>query len=361
MLHAAHRPFEIESLELEEPHAGEVLVQLKATGVCHSDWHLATGATSHPLPVVPGHEGAGIVEAVGQGVTTVGVGDHVSLNWAPSCGCCFYCLNGRPSLCETFVGPIWAGTMADGTTRLRDSSGRPVYHFSGLAAFAEKSVVSERSCVRMNPMIPFEVAALIGCAVTTGVGSALNTAKVTSGSSVVVFGAGGVGLSTIMGARLSGCHPIIAIDRSEDKLRVAQEFGASHSFGAGDGLVETVRGLTEGRGADTVFEAIGSPEVQELCLELVRPGGTLVLSGLAPMGSSTNFPSSAIARQEKAILGCYYGSANAARDFPLYGRMFLDGLLPLDQLVTKTYRLDEINEAYAEMLAGRLARGVVVF
>ena len=216
VLYEPGTPFQVETLDLAPPQEGEVLVRIAAAGVCHSDWHLATGDTRHPLPVVPGHEGAGIVEAVGAGVNTLKPGDLVSLNWAPNCGTCFYCLNDRPSLCATYVEPIWAGTMMDGTTRL-SKDGQPVYHFSGLACFAERVVVPQESCILLPHDVPPAVAALIGCAVTTGVGAALNTVRVKPGSDVVVLGAGGVGLSVIMGARLAGAARIIVVDRNEAK------------------------------------------------------------------------------------------------------------------------------------------------
>jgi S-(hydroxymethyl)glutathione dehydrogenase / alcohol dehydrogenase len=355
-----HTPFSIETLDLEEPRAGEVLVQVKAVGVCHSDWHLMTGATQHPLPVVPGHEGAGVVEAVGPGVTRVRPGDHVALNWAPNCGTCFYCLNERPSLCGTYVGPLWAGTMLDGSTRL-SQNGQPVYHFSALACFANYAVVPQECCVRFDRHVPLAVAALIGCAVTTGVGAVLNTARVKPGSTVAVFGAGGVGLSAIMGAQLAGASRIIAVDRTEAKQRLARELGATDALLAGPDTVDQIRALTSGRGADYVFEAIGIPAVQEQCLSAVRPGGTLVLAGISAMGSGTNLPGAIITRQEKTVMGSYYGSASTARDFPLYGELFLRGKLPLDRMVSKTYPLEEINEAYADMLSGEMGRGVIVF
>lgn len=355
-----HRPFSVETLDLEPPRAGEVLVRVAATGVCHSDWHLMTGATRHVTPVVPGHEGAGVVEAVGEGVTRVKVGDHVSLNWAPNCGACFYCLNDRPSLCATYVGPLWAGTMMDGSTRL-SKNGQPVYHFSALACFADYTVVPQECCVPLRKEVPLEVAALVGCAVTTGVGAALNTARVKPGSSVAVFGAGGVGLSIVMGAQLAGAGRIIAVDKAEAKRDLAHSFGATDVLIAGPDTVKEIKSLTEGRGADYVFEAIGLPAVQEQCLDAVRPGGTLVLAGVAPMGSSTNLPGAIITRQEKTIMGTYYGSANTARDFPLYADLYLKGKLDLGRLISKTYPLAEINEAYAGMLSGSLARGVIVF
>lgn len=360
VLYKPNTPFVVEELKLEEPRRGEVLVKVGATGVCQSDWHLATGATSHPLPVVVGHEGAGVVEAVGESVTRVKSGDHVALNWAPNCGKCFYCLNERPSLCSTYVGPIWAGTMMDGTTRF-SKNGQRYYHFSALACFSEYAVVPQECCVPIQKEIPLPIAALIGCAVTTGVGAVLNTSRVKLESSVVVFGVGGVGLSIVMGAKLAGAKTIIAVDRHEAKRKIAAEFGATHALMNSATIIEDIRSLTEGRGADYVFEAIGIPAVQELCLQAARPGGVIVLAGISPVGSSTNLPGAIITRQEKTIMGSYYGTANTARDFPRYGELYLQGKLPLDRLISRTYRLDQINEAYAEMLSGSIARGLVVF
>jgi Zn-dependent alcohol dehydrogenase len=353
-------PFAVETLDLAPPGEREVLVRVAAAGVCHSDWHLMTGATKHPTPVVPGHEGSGIVEAIGPGVGRVRVGDHVALNWAPSCGACFYCLHDRPSLCDAYVGPIWAGTMMDGTTRL-SQNGAPVYHFSALACFADHCVVPEACCVPMDKAVPLPVAALIGCAVTTGVGAVLNTAGVNPGSSVAIYGAGGIGLCIVMAAKLAGAARIIAVDTHEAKGDMALTFGATDFQMAGLGTVAAIQRLTEGRGADYVFEAIGLPGVQEECLVAVRPGGTVVLAGVSPMGSSTNLPGAMITRQEKTVTGTYYGSANPARDFPLYARLYLQKLLDLDRLISRTYALDQINEAYAAMLSGEVARGLIVF
>ena len=355
-----HAPFTIETLDLEEPRSGEVLIKVAAVGVCHSDWHLMTGATPHPVPCVAGHEGAGVVEAIGAGVTHVRVGDHVSLNWAPNCGKCFYCINGRPSLCETYVGAIWAGTMMDGTTRL-SKEGQPVYHFSSLACFAEYAVVPQECCVPIRKEVPLPVAALIGCAVTTGVGAVLNTARVKKGSSVAVYGAGGVGLSIILGARYAGAERIVAIDRNVTKREIALRCGATDFILGDETTVQQVQSLTEGRGADYVFEAIGLPKVQEECLHAARPGGTIVLAGISPVGSSTNLPGAIITRQEKTIMGSYYGTANTSVDFPRYADLYMQGKLPLDLLISKQYPLHQINEAYADMLKGDVARGVVVF
>lgn len=360
VLHQVGVPFSVETLDLDAPQKGEVLVRVAAAGVCHSDWHLMTGATRHALPVVPGHEGAGVVVGVGAGVSRVAVGDHVALNWAPSCGGCFYCLNDRPSLCDTYIAPIWAGTMMDGTTRL-SREGQPVFHFSALACFADHTVVPEACCVPIDKAIPLQVAALIGCAVTTGVGAVLNTARMRPGSNVAVYGAGGVGLSIIMGAKLAGAKQIIAIDTNERKGDISLSFGATDYVMAGPNTVADIRDKTNGRGADYVFEAIGLPEVQEECLLAVRPGGMVIFAGVAPMGSGTNLPGAIITRQEKTVTGTYYGSANPARDFPLYAELYRQGLLDLDRLVSRTYRLEMINEAYAEMLGGETARGLIVF
>ena len=360
VLHAPETDFVIEEVRLEAPRAGEVLVTLAASGVCHSDWHVVTGATVHPLPVVLGHEGAGIVEAVGAGVTHVQPGDHVILNWAPDCGRCFYCLRGQPNLCETFVGPLWAGTMLDGTTRLRLGEA-PLYHFSGLSTFAEQTVVPQQTCIPIRKDVPLKVAALVGCAVTTGVGAAMNTARVRPGDSVVVVGCGGVGLNILQGAALCGAETIIAVDRTAAKMDLARLFGATHTVLAGDHVGEAVRDLTAGRGADFVFEAIGVPAVQEMALEMVRPGGTLVLVGIAPMGTATNFPGALLARQEKRVVGSYYGSAHPRRDFGVILDLYVAGKLKLDELISHEYALEEINAAYAAMLTGEVARGLIVF
>ncbi len=359
VLYTPNTPFQIETIDLAPPQHGEVLVKISAAGVCHSDWHLVTGATDHPLPVVAGHEGAGIVQAVGDGVTRVQIGEQVALNWAPNCGDCFYCRHGRPSLCATYVAPIWAGTMMDGTTRL-SRNGQPVYHFSGLACFADYAVVPQESCVPIPHEVPAAVTAVLGCAVTTGVGAALNTTPVQPGDTVAVFGAGGVGLSTIMGAKLAGAERIIAVDVSAEKSAMARSFGATDTITADEDVIARIQALTAGRGADIVYEAIGIPSVQEQCLAAVRPGGTLVLVGLSPMGTATNFPSAIIARQEKTIVGSYYGSADTSRDFPRYAQWYREGKLDLDRLITRTYTLDQINDAYADMLAGTLARGVIL-
>ena len=352
--------FLIETVDLEPPKAGEVLIKLVASGVCHSDWHVATGTTTHPMPCITGHEGAGIVQAVGKSVSRIKVGDHVTLSWTPDCGECFYCQRNQPNLCETFTEPIWNGVMLDGTTRA-SWRGEPIYIYSGLGTFAEYAVVPEQSCVPIDKSIPLETAALVGCAVATGVGAAMYTAQVKPGDSVVVYGAGGIGLNIIQGAALGGATTIIAVDTNPEKMELAQAFGATHTLLTGDKTLAEIRQLTGGRGAEHVFEAVGLPSIQEAALEAVRPGGMLTLVGLSPMGTGTNLPGAVITRTEKTIKGSYYGSVSPKRDFPLFLQMYQQGRLKLDELVSRRYSLEQINEAYTEMLSGRIARGIIVY
>lgn len=360
VLTAPNTPFVIEDLTLELPKQGEVLVRIAASGVCHSDYHLATGTTRHPMPVVCGHEGAGVVEAVGDGVSRVQMGDHVTLSWSPDCGTCFYCQHGKPNLCETFTEPIWAGTMLDGTTRLY-RGGDPVYAYCGLATFAEYVVVPQQSCIPIRKDVPLKVAALVGCAVATGVGAAMFTASVRPGESVVVFGCGGVGLNILQGAALCGASTIIAVDVNQTKMQLAREFGATHTLLSDAHTLEAIHELTGGRGVDTSFEAVGVPALQELALAAARPGGMVVLAGLSAMGTSTNLPGAVLTRTEKTVKGSYYGSVHPSRDFPMLLDLYLAGRLKLDELVSREYRLSEINQAFDAMLGGEVARGIVVF
>jgi Zn-dependent alcohol dehydrogenase len=312
------------------------------------------------MPAVAGHEGAGVVDAVGEGVTNVQVGDHVVLNWCPACGECFYCQHDQPNLCDTYTEPIWAGVMLDGTSRL-SFKGAPVYAYCGLAAFAEYTVVPAPSCIPIRRDIPLTSASLVGCAVATGVGAALYTSPVQAGESVVVFGCGGVGLNILQGAALGGAATIIAVDTQAAKETLAKQFGATHFVLSSDRVLQDIRDLTGGRGADRSFEAVGIPRLQELAFEAARPGGSVVLAGLSAMGSATNLPGAVITRTERTIKGSYYGSVDARRDFPLLLDYYRDGKLKLDELVSQHWRLDQINEAFAVMLTGEVARGVIVF
>lgn len=359
VLYSVNQPFKIENVDLQDPEENEVLIKIKAVGVCRSDWHLVTGATKHPFPLVAGHEGAGKVEKIGKNVTNVKPGDSVVLSWAPFCGECYYCKINRTSLCSTYSETLSNGTMLDGTTRL-SLNGRPVYHYCGLACFAEYTTVPSQCCVRVSNEIDFDAASLIGCAVTTGIGSVINTAKVEKGSSVAVFGCGGVGLSTIMGAMLSGAEKIIAVDVSEHKSHLAIKCGATNFIRSDQNVINEIRKLTENRGADYIFETTGIPKIQETCLAAVRPAGTLVLAGLSPMDSTTSFPASSITRNEKIIMGTFYGTSRPDRDFGFIAEQHLKNTIDLSGLISNTYALEEINAAFEEMLSGNSARGVII-
>jgi NDMA-dependent alcohol dehydrogenase len=360
VLNEINTPFSIETVDLAEPKAGEVLIKVAAAGICHSDWHIVAGKADFPSPIILGHEGAGIVEAVGAGVARVQPGDHVTLSFRASCGECFYCQNDQASICENDLDEVIAGVLGDGSSRI-SWRGEPVYILAGLGAFAEYIVCREVSVVSVRKDVPLEVAALVGCAVSTGVGAAMFTAEVRAGQSVAVFGAGGVGLNIIQGAALCGADPIIAVDTSSNKMEIAREFGATHTLYSDDSTVGEIQAITGGRGADHVFESVGLSFLQERGLDATRPGGALTLVGLTPVGSDTNLPGAIITRTEKVIRGSFYGSVNANRDFPMFIELYRAGKLKLDELVTRRYRLDEINEAYANMLTGEVARGIIVF
>jgi Zn-dependent alcohol dehydrogenase len=250
--------------------------------------------------------------------------------------------------------------MLNGTVRLHWSQ-RDVYHYCGLASFAEYAVVPEPSCIPIRQDAPLKAAALVGCAAATGVGAAMYTSPVRPGESVVVVGCGGVGLNILQGAALCGAQTIIAIDKNAEKLAMTAQFGATHNLLADSKTLQAVRDLTGGRGADHVFEAIGAPAVQEQMLEYVRPGGSLILVGIAPMGTATNLPGAVITRQEKTIKGSYYGTVNPHRDFPLLIDLYMAGKLKLDELISKEYALEEVNQAFDSMLQGSVARGVIIY
>ena len=363
VLFEPNTPLQIEDVALQDPRANEVLVRIAASGVCRSDYHLVTGATQHPTPVVLGHEGAGVVEAVGPEVKRVQPGDHVVLSWVPMCGECFYCRNGLPAQCATSIAPLWDGVMLDGTSRL-SLGAQTLYHYTALATFAEQAVVPEACCVPIRKDVPLKSAALIGCAVTTGVGAVVRRAQMIPGSSVAVFGCGGVGLNVVQAAALSGADPIIAVDIASDKLAMAKTFGATHVLNASDAQldpVEAIRALTEGRGADYTFEAIGLPAVMQQAINAARRGGTIVLVGLGPHGETIDLEAGVFTRSDKVLTSAYYGMTDPMRDMPMFLDWYLAGKLKLDELVTRTYVLDDITQAFEAMLAGKVARSVIVF
>ncbi len=361
LLHQPGAGFVIEDVDLAPPRNGEVEVRIAACGVCHSDYHLMTGTTKHPMPVVCGHEGAGVVERAGPGVTGLKEGDHVILSWAPQCGDCFYCRHDLPAQCEAFLEPIWNGTMRDGTTRL-SLRGQAVYHYAALASFAERAVVDESCCVPIAADVPLDVAALIGCAVATGVGAAIFRAQVREGSSAAVFGCGGVGMSIVCGAVLRGAGDVIAVDRSEAKLELARRLGATRTINAArEDPVEAIRAATGGRGADYTFEAIGSVPVMQQAVAAARRGGMIVLVGLGPHTETLALGAGEFTRSDKLLTSAYYGGCDSRRDMPQLVELYKQGKLPLEAMVTRRRPLDEINAAFAEMLAGDTLRTVITF
>lgn len=354
-----HEPLSVEEVELLAPQRQEVTVRIAAAGVCHSDLHFIDGLLPHAAPAVLGHEGAGVVEAIGENVTYVQPGDHVILAFIPSCGQCPYCIVGRPNLCIAGGRAAARGTLLDGTTRLR-KDGETVYHMSCAACFAERAVVPESGLVKIREDMPLDRAALIGCGVMTGVGAAINTARVQAGSSVAVIGCGGVGLNVIQGAALCGAAKIIAIDVVDLKLELAQQFGATHAVNAAkEDAVGTVRNISPG-GVDYAFEVIGRPETMRQAYDAVRRGGMAVVVGLAPVGAELSIPAASLL-SEKILTGSSYGGCRPRVDMPKLVELYLAGKLKLDELISRVYPLEGIGEAFEAMRAGEVARSIIKF
>lgn len=359
VLYELNTPLKVEDVDLANPKRGEVRVKIAANGVCHSDYSVIHGVLRSPLPVIPGHEGAGIVEEVGPDVTLVKPGDHVVLSFAPYCGHCYYCSIGRPVLCDNMRLTMGKGTLLDGTCRL-SKGGKPVYHMAGLSSFAQYAVVAEISCIKIPDNVPLDKACLVGCGVMTGVGAAINTAKVAPGTSAVVIGCGGVGLNTIQGCALAGAATIIAVDLMDNKLEYAKQFGATHTINPSkQDLVKTVRSLTEGRGADYSFEVIGLGKTIEQAYACARQGGMTIVVGAPSREDTVTIPASSLL-VEKEIKGSLYGSARPRVDMPQLIDLYMKKKLKIDELVSRTYSLDEVNVAMEALAKGEVARSVVV-
>jgi S-(hydroxymethyl)glutathione dehydrogenase/alcohol dehydrogenase len=350
-------PLVVEEVELEPPREGEVLVRMVASGVCRSDLHTIKGIHPWVRPVIMGHEGAGVIEQIGPGVAHVREGDHVVLSWLPYCGRCRFCSIGRPNLCLDLEWSI-GGTMMDGTTRF-SKNGRRIHHYN-TSSFAERSVVPAQTAIPIDPSLPLTEFALMGCAVMTGVGAVLNSARVRPGESVAVVGCGGVGLNVVQGAAVARARPIVAIDAVASKLALARELGATHAFDTSRGDVPSAVRELLGHGADHVFEAIGRPETIRLALDLVGRGGQAVLVGLAPPDVRIPLDALTMAFEERVIRGSWYGGCRPTVDFPLLFELYRAGELRLGPLIS-TCSLDEVNEAFAAMEAGEAARSVIVF
>jgi len=355
-----NKPVLVESVSVDAPGRGEVTVRLGACGVCHSDLSAVTGTIALPLPLVLGHEGAGVVEEVGEGVVDIARGDHVVFSFIYMCGKCRFCVSGRPVLCLE-QGKALTTPLA-GTPRVHDAKGQPLGIFSGCGAMAEYATVSAENLIRIDAKIPLECAALVGCGVTTGVGAVFNTAKVEPGSSVAVFGCGGVGLSAIQGARIAGAGRIIAVDTLPAKLDMAKQFGATDTLLArpGEDLVKPLKKLTGG-GPDYAFECVGSGELASLAYRAIGRGGMAVVVGVAKPADSTSIRSMTTVFEEKTLTGSYFGSCVPRVDFPRMLALYLKGALKLEELITRRYRVDEAPQAFADLESGRNARGVITF
>jgi len=349
--------YSVEEVKLDPPKAGEIRVKMGAVGVCHSDLSVVNGVLPLPPPIVMGHEGAGVVEELGEGVAGLAPGDHVVLSFVPCCGKCGECLHHRPVYCKAGEPN---GKMLDGTVRTHlGDTDLNVMQFLG--CMAEYAVVPATAAVKIDASVPMDKAALVGCGVMTGVGAAINTAQVTPGSSCAVFGCGGVGLSIIQGCRLAGAARIIAVDIVGSKLEMAKKFGATDVVDGSDGLaVVKIHELTGG-GADFAFEAVGVPALMSATYDCIRGGGTATMVGAGPLTES--FPMNALlaSLSGKTLKGSLYGDANPHADFPRLIELYRQGKLDLDGMVTRTYSIDEAPQAFADMEAGRNARGVIVF
>ncbi|MCU1785358.1 zinc-dependent alcohol dehydrogenase family protein [Pseudomonas sp. 13B_2.1_Bac1] len=358
--YAQSKPISIETIELAPPGPGEVLVRIRAAGLCHSDLSVINGDRPRPMPMALGHEAAGVVEALGDGVGDLEPGDHVVMVFMPSCGHCLPCAEGRPALCEPGAKANAAGTLINGAVRLSSAAGQ-VHHHLGVSAFAEYAVVSRNSVVKIDRDLPFVEAALFGCAVLTGVGAVVNTAQLRVGATAVVIGLGGVGLAAVLGARAAGASQIIAVDLSPAKLALARDVGATAVVNGGDAdAVEQVRQLTAG-GTDYVFEMAGSIRALDNAMQMTRRGGMTVTAGLPPPGSALPVNVVQLVGEERTLKGSYIGTCVPLRDIPRFIALYRDGRLPVDRLLSGRLKLDDINEGFDRLHDGSAVRQVIEF
>ncbi|MGB1883992.1 MAG: Zn-dependent alcohol dehydrogenase [Gammaproteobacteria bacterium] len=349
--------FSVVNVDLDPPKTGEVLVKMQATGICHSDLSIINGTIRWKLPSVLGHEGAGIIEQVGEGVTQVKPGDHVVLSFVPNCGHCYNCERAEPHMCRMNKPH---GGLLDGTSRVK-MNGEEIAVMSFLGNMAEYCVVPEACVVSIDKSYDFKAAALVGCGVTTGVGAAIKTAEVKPGSTVAVFGCGGVGLNVIQGARIAGAAKIIAVDLSAEKMEMARAFGATDTVSPGGESFKEILDMTNGIGVDYAFEVVGNGKLVESCFKATRMNGMTVLVGVGRADDRFSFNAMIVPFTGKTIKGCMYGSANFKVDFPMYLELYQQNKLDLDGLVTRTYSIDEAPEAFADLESGKNARGVITY
>jgi len=357
--YAESQPLRVADLDLAAPGPGEVLVEVAYAGLCHSDLSVVDGARPRAMPMVLGHEASGVVRETGLGVDVVAAGDHVVFSYVPMCGRCVPCLSGRGSLCERGAAANAAGALLGGGRRFSGCGHEAIHHHLGVSAFSRLTVVAQESLVAIDADVPLDVAALFGCAVLTGVGAVVNTARMPAGASAAVFGLGGVGLSSVLGARAAGAQPLVAVDVLADKLELATRLGATHVVNAADvDPVEAVREITRG-GAAYAFESVGSERVLAQAYEATARGGTTVTVGLPEPSRMLSIPAVSLVAEERTVKGSYMGSAVPRRDIPAYIGLYRQGRLPVDLLHTATIRLDDINVAFDELAAGRAVRQLV--
>jgi S-(hydroxymethyl)glutathione dehydrogenase/alcohol dehydrogenase len=358
VLYNFFEPLKVESVKLRAPRPDEVVVKMAASGVCHSDLSVQQAKLPFPPPVILGHEGAGIVEEVGKEVIGLKPGDHVVLAWVQSCGRCAYCIEGEEHLCDAAIKAMMAGEET-----AFEKDGMAISRMAGVGSFAECTLVRASACIKIPEEVPLDKACLAGCGVMTGVGAVTNTAKVRPGQTVAVFGCGGVGLNVIQGAVLCGAGRIIAVDLVEKKLQWAREFGATDTINAKQttDVPDAIRSLTDGRGVDFAFEVIGMPEVIGQAFLSLRRGGKVVVVGVPGFDQTVQLPASAIPLEEKSVLGSLYGSARMRRDMPKLLELYMQKRLKLDELISRRISLDQVNEAFAAMESGEVARSVIVY
>ncbi len=358
--YADSKPVKIEELDLDPPEEGEVLVRVNAAGIGHSDLSVLEGVRPRPLPMALGHEGAGVVEDVGAGVDDLARGDHVVFVFMPACGICKPSSEGRPAICEPGLAANVAGTLLGGGRRLH-RDGDYIYHQVGVSCFAEAAVMSRKSLVKIDPELPLDQAALFSCAVITGVGSVVNTAKVPAGSSVAVVGLGGTGLAALLGAKAVGAARIVGLDTLPHKLDLGRDLGADYVFDAGaDDVIEQVRDATGG-GVDYAFECVGRVEAMELAYAITRRGGTTVTSGLSHPEHKMQISHVNMVVEERTIKGSYLGSCVPGRDIPHYIELFRQGKLPVDALISSKIALDDINVGFDALADGEVVRQIITF
>lgn len=355
----------VDTVELAPPKAGEVLVKMRAAGVCHSDLHTLRGELRAVPPIVLGHEGAGVVEEVGEGVTHVKAGDPVMINWLPACRTCPTCVQGHTSLCETFPATILQGLMRDGTSRLQTTDGEMLKQYLGSATMADYAVVNAAGVIPIPADVPFDVAAIVGCAVMTGVGAVMNTAEVATGSSAAVIGCGGIGLSILLGLKMAGCYPIIAVDVLDSKLDMATELGATHTVNArNEDAVKAMRsaiGDGPADGPEYIFDSVGNAMTIGQAMKATAPFGTATITGMHGVLEDVPVPINSLMFQSKRLLGSFVGSARPQVDLPKLIELYRSGRLPLKSLISKHYALDDVAQAFEDMETGKIARGVIMF